>query len=382
MTSGESHGKELTVIINKIPSGIKFDIDYINFELARRQSGYGRGKRMQIETDKVEVTSGVRFGKTTGSPVTMKISNKDWDNWLERMSVLPVKKQIAKLTIPRPGHTDYAGLMKYFDDDIRNMLERSSARETAGRVAIGAFSKMVLKDFNVETLSHTISIGKICINKKYSVDEIKSVYNDNCLRCIDKNVEKKMISLIDKIKKEGNSVGGIFEVIIFNLIPGIGSHVQYNTKLDAKLASSIISIQGVKAIEFGIGFRGTVLKGSEYHDQFGYENKKVTRLSNNCGGIEGGISNGEPIVFRAAMKPIPTLVNPLQSIDLNGFAVKKTFVERSDVCVVPAAGVVAESCASTVVLDSVLEEFGYDNISFIKKRYFDKLKMIKKKYRF
>lgn len=381
LTSGESHGKELTVIISKTPSGIKFDMDYINSELSRRQAGYGRGKRMQIETDKIEVVSGVRFGKTTGSPITLKIINKDWENWKEKMSSSP-QKNIAKIRIPRPGHTDYAGLIKYFEDDIRNLLERSSARETAARVALGAFCKSVLKYFDIEILSHTVSIGKISIKKRYGADDIKSVYNDSCLRCVDKEAEKKMVKYIDLIKKSGDSIGGIFEVIILNLIPGIGSHIQHNTKLDAKIASAIISIQGIKGVEFGEGFNGSILKGSEYHDQFGLKKKRIIRLSNNCGGVEGGISNGQPIVFKAVMKPIPTLLNPLQSVDLDDLKIKKTFVERSDVCVVPAAGVVAESNTANVILDALFDEFGYDNILLIKKRYFDKFKMIREKYGF
>jgi chorismate synthase len=380
LTSGESHGKELNLIISKIPSGIKIHEDFINNELQRRQAGYGRGKRMQIETDRIEIVSGVRFGKTTGAPVTIKIINKDWINWQEKMSVIE-KYNIDKLTLPRPGHADLSGLIKYNLDDIRNVLERSSARNTATEVAAGAFSKLVLQELGISAASHTVSIGKIKINKNYSYEDIQKIYDNSVLRCIDKTAEKKMIALIDKVKKNGDTVGGITEIIINGLIPGIGSYIQSSTKLDAALAAAVMSVQGIKAVEFGAGFKGAELTGAEFHDEFLLEKNCVCRKTNNAGGIEGGMSNGQNIVIRAFMKPIPTLMNALDSVDVKDNKLKKAIVERSDVCVVPAAGVVCESAAASCILNFVLEEFGYDNIDFIKKRYTDKKNYIKKKFK-
>ncbi len=379
LTAGESHGSELTIIISDVPSGIKIDNDFIQNEMRRRQSGYGRGKRMQIETDNVVITAGVRFGKTTGAPVSLKIQNRDWENWIEKMSVFK-KYSIPKLTMPRPGHADFAGLMKYDEDDIRNILERSSARETASQVAAGAFCKNVLRDFNIEILSHTIAIGNIFISKKYSADDLRNIYNDEILRCIDKLSEKKMIDLIEKIKSEGDTLGGIFEVMILNCIPGLGSYSQSDMKIDSKLAAAVMSIQGVKGIEFGAGFNGVKNRGSQFHDEFGLSEKKIIRTSNNAGGIEGGMTNGMPIVFRAAMKPIPTLMKALQSVDLSDLTLNKAIVERSDVCVVPAAGVAAEAFSAITIFNQILIEFGADSIKFIKQKYFDKLKYLQKKY--
>ena len=380
LTAGESHGSELTVILSDLPSNIKIDIDFINAEMRRRQAGYGRGGRMKIETDTVEIVSGVRFGKTTGAPITLKIKNRDWENWREKMSVLK-KYQTVKLSMPRPGHADFAGMLKYDQDDIRNILERSSARETAAQTAAGAFCKNALRDFNIQILSHTISIGNIKINKRYSFDEIKKIYFDETLRCVDKIAEKKMIAFIDKTKKNGDTLDGVFEVIIRNCIPGLGSYTQNNLKLDALIAGAIISIQGIKGIEFGSGFAGVAAPGSKFHDEFDFCGGKIVRKSNNAGGIEGGMSNGMDIVFRAAMKPIPTLMNALQSVDLADFSLKKAIVERSDVCVAPAAGVVAESVSATVIFNSIVTEFGCDSINLIKKRYIDKMNYIRKKFR-
>jgi len=380
LTAGESHGKEMTVIINNFPAGLKIDIDYINTELKRRQSGYGRGARMQIETDQIEITAGVRFGKTTGAPIAFKIQNRDWQNWQEKMSVLK-KYAVKKLTLPRPGHSDFAGLLRFADDDIRNILERSSARETAAQVAVGAIAKIFLKYFDIEIFSHTISIGELCINKKYSISDLRKIYFDDCLRCVDKTLEKKMIDYIEKIKKKKDTIGGIFEVIAINALPGLGSFIQSTEKLDAKLAAAIIAIQGVKAIEFGAGFYAAKLSGSKFHDAFDIKNNQIIRTSNNAGGIEAGMTNGMPIVLRAFMKPIPTLLAPLQSVDLQTFKIDKAIVERSDVCVVPAAGVVAEAAVARVLTAAILTDFGRDNIKFILNRYTAKKNFIKKKYK-
>ncbi|HOK41023.1 MAG TPA: chorismate synthase [bacterium] len=380
LTAGESHGKELVLIIDGFPSNVKISEEKINYHLARRQMGYGRGERMNIETDKAEIISGIRFGKTTGAPITIKIKNKDYENWLEQMSVFKDNSnKFKKLLLPRPGHSDLCGFIKYQLDDIRNVLERSSARETATRVAAGALCRIFLDYFNIDIVSHTISIGEIKIKNRYNYFEIKKIQDDNILRCIEKEVEKKMLDLIAKIRNKGDTIGGVFEVIIHNIFIGLGSYVHFDARLDAKLAAAIMSIPGIKGVEIGAGFDGTKLSGSQFHDEFDFLKDRIIRKTNNAGGIEGGISNGEDIIIHGAIKPIPTLINSLQSVNLKTYKKEKAIVERSDVCVVPAAGVVAEAMAAIVISNEILNFFGEGSIEQILKRYKEYKKYLKKK---
>lgn len=370
LTSGESHGKEITGIIEGLPSNIVIDLDKINHQLKRRQMGYGRGKRMQIETDKIEITSGIRFGKTTGAPICLKIKNKDWENWTDIMAVIKsAPKTYKKLTLPRPGHSDICGYLKYDLDDIRNVLERSSARETAMRTAVGGVCRLFLEYFNIDIVSHTISVGNISLKKEIKFESIKKIQDDKILRCVDKSLQNKMIELIDKAKENGDTIGGVFEVICKNVCLGLGSYDFYENRLDAKISAAIMSIPGVKGVELGAGFRGVEMPGSLFHDGFDLQADKIIRTKNNAGGIEGGITNGENIIIRGAMKPIPTLINALKSVDLKSRQIKKAIVERSDVSVVPAAGVVGESMLSITLAEEILNYFGTGSIQSILKRY-------------
>ena len=332
LTAGESHGPCLTAILEGMPAGLRINKTEINRELARRQSGYGRGERMQIEHDTVQITSGLRMGLTLGSPITMIIENKDWQNW----------KNEPPITNPRPGHADLAGIMKYNHLDIRNILERSSARETAARVAVGAVAKRLLDKFGIEIISHVCEIG--------GVDES----------------EELMKEKIDQAKKNGDSLGGIFEVTVKGVPVGLGSHVHWDRKLDGRLAQCLMSIQGIKGVEIGLGFAASKKTGSEVHDEITYD-YNFRRKTNNAGGIEGGISNGEDIVIRGAMKPIPTLKNALNSVDIITKKPVKAKVERSDVCVVYAASVVGEAVAAFEIANAMCEKFGGDSIKEMKR---------------
>jgi len=346
-TAGESHGKALSAIIEGYPSNIPISLDYINQELARRQQGYGRGGRMKIEKDKAEILSGVRFGKTLGSPISILVKNKDWQNWEQKMASFdPPPDDLEEITVARPGHADYAGAIKYQHKDIRNILERASARSTAVRVAVGAFAKILLQHFNIEITSKIIEIGG------QSVQRLKQT--------------------VDQAKEKGDSLGGIFELQIANVPVGLGSHVHYDRKLDAALAAAIISIQAIKGVEFGLGFESARRFGSEVHDVFAIKNEKIFRETNNAGGIEGGISNGQPIIIRAAMKPIPTMMNPLPSIDLDTNQQTQAHVERADVCAIEAATVVAESVVAFVTAKFFLEKYGGDSLQEIQKHFASK----------
>lgn len=373
LTAGESHGKALTAIIEGLPANMDLDKDKINLELFRRMQGYGRGGRMKIEKDQVEILSGLREGKTIGSPVTLMIKNLDYDNWKD--------KKIEPLTRPRPGHGDLAGLIKYNQKDIRNILERASARETAIRVAVGAVAKQLLKAFNIEIVSHVISIGQVKLEKKgISYDNLIDADKSE-VRCIDEESSEKMIGEIDKAKGDGDSLGGVFEVVALNVPVGLGSHTHWDRKLDGLIAGAFMSIQAIKGVEIGQGFGAAFKRGSEVHDEIFYDKStSYYRKTNNAGGIEAGISNGCPIVVRAAMKPIPTLCKPLQSIDI---VTKKPFfasVERSDVCAVPAASIVGEAVLAWVLAQAITEKFGKDsmeemleNYTNYKKRQFEPL---------
>lgn len=385
-TAGESHGKALIGFIEGIPSGLSVSSEDIDRDLRRRQGGYGRGGRMKIETDHAEIISGVRWGKTIGSPITLIIENKDFRNWEKGMSCLSTfQDSIPAVTKPRPGHADLAGAIKYGHYDVRNILERSSARETAMRVALGAIAKKFLSEFEVKIGSYVIQIGKekIQSSKLKIQDYIDKLWENfqkseqSPVRCPDKIASKKMIALIDKAIKTGNSLGGIFEVFITGLPVGLGSHIQWDKKLDARLAQAIMSIQAIKGIEIGDGFEIGSRFGSEVMDEIfyrkGQRNNKASsgffRNTNHAGGIEGGMSNGMPVILRAVMKPIPTQRNPLNSVDIITKKPIKAAYERSDVCAVPAASVIAEAMAALSIADAFLEKFGGDSINETKRNY-------------
>lgn len=379
LTSGESHGQMLCGILEGMPANLKIDINLINKELFRRQQGFGRGNRMKIESDTVQITSGVRFNKTTGAPICLIVKNKDWENWLSIMSVDQEGANIAKITNPRPGHADLSGLLKYGQDDIRNILERASARETAIRVALGAIAKQFLSVFNISILSHTIAIGNVKLNSKnIDIEKIKNLPDSNPVRCIDEEITKKMQDLIIKTKNDGDSLGGGFEIIVLNVPVGLGSYVHWDKRLDGILSNALMSIPAIKAVEIGLGKDASFKLGSKVHDEIFYssQNKKFYRKTNRAGGIEGGISNGESIILKAWMKPIPTLSKPLSSVDV--ITKNQTFAckERSDVCAVPSAGIVGEAVIALEITKVFLEKFGQDSIQEIKKNYQNYLEKI------
>lgn len=375
ITAGESHGKGLTTIVNGFPSNLEISENYINQQLKRRQAGYGRGLRMKIESDKVEIISGIRHGKTLGSPISMLISNRDWENWTEIMSPAPVNSKIEKITIPRPGHADLVGSQKYNFNDIRNSIDRSSARETAARVAACSVARRFLSEFGVYIGSFVESIGGIYskvnyaqnillnkITKNFSAEKINIETDKSSVRVFDKLHEEKIISKIKKAKKNGDTLGGTFFVIATGLPPGLGSFIQYNTKLDAEIAHSVMSIHAVKGVEIGIGFGAADLFGSQVHDEIILSKELFLRKTNRAGGIEGGISTGMPIIVRAAMKPIATLMNPLGSVDLSTMKVVEARRERSDFTAVPACAVIAESMIAWTLAKYVIQKFGGDSM--------------------
>ncbi len=379
LTSGESHGKCLDAIIEGIPSGIKIDIEFINSELKRRQSGYGRGGRMKIESDKCEIKSGVRLGLTTGAPICLEIKNKDYENWKVPMSIEEVNlknREILKLvadksfTKVRPGHADFAGAMKYKLEDLRDVLERSSARQTAIEVAVGAVAKQILKEFFILGFSHVIQIGKVkaeVLPQSYTL--IKEAAERSELRCADEVATEMMKEEIDSAREAGDTVGGKFEVIFGNIPVGLGSFVQWDRKLDGKIAQAVMSIPAVKSVEIGAGNMSAELLGSKMHDEIFIADKKVYRKTNNAGGIEGGMSNGEAIIVKATMKPIPTMRLPLRTIDIYKKEAATAHFERSDTCAVPACAVVAEARIAWVLVDELLEKFGGDSLKEIKSNY-------------
>lgn len=372
LTAGESHGELLIGVIEGMPAGLLIRITDIDRDLDRRQSGYGRGSRMKIEKDSVKLYTGVRWGRTLGSPIGLVIRNKDWENWRDKMSADPMFLNTANpITRPRPGHADMAGALKYGTTDIRNILERASARETAMRVAVGAVAKRLLEEFGIEVMSHVLSIGGVFAKvAKASPKEIKKRAEVSELRCADMDAEKRMLRKIDAAKSAGDSLGGVFEVIVTGMPPGLGSHAHWDRKLDGTLAAALMSIQAIKGVEIGAGFGAANRPGSSVHDEIYWSKKDgFYRKSNMAGGIEGGISNGENIVLRAAMKPIPTLVKPLRSVDMVSKKPFKATVERSDVCAVPAAGVVAEGAVAFALASAMVEKFGGDSIDEMKRNY-------------
>lgn len=372
LTAGESHGPRLTAIIEGVPAGLPLTADYINAELKRRQGGYGRGARMKIESDQVEITSGVRHGLTMGGPITLNITNLDHQKWLEIMSAADVdekKKGLRKITKPRPGHADLVGGMKYRFDDLRNSLERSSARETTMRVAVGAVAKRLLEEIGVEVASHIVTFGGIDIDvpNNLTVAEIKEGAAQSEVSIVNPEREEEIKAYIDQIKKDGDTIGGVIETIVGGVPVGLGSYVQWDKKLDAKIAQGIVSINAFKGVEFGVGFEAGRLKGSQVMDEILWsEEDGFTRRTNNLGGFEGGMTNGQPIVVRGVMKPIPTLYKPLMSVDIETHEPYKATVERSDPTALPAAGVVMESVVATVLATEVLEKFSSDNLEELK----------------
>jgi len=378
ITAGESHGKALIGILEGIPSGLSISAEDIDRDLKRRQGGYGRGGRMKIESDHAEILSGVRWGKTIGAPMALLIENKDWKNWQDVMGAERIAHsvELEKITRPRPGHADLSGAIKYDQHDIRNILERSSARETAMRVALGAVAKKFLSEFNIGIGSYVIRIGSQrskVKSQKSKEDELLSLFKKaekSPVRCPDEETSKKIIKLIDSAIKEGNSLGGIFEVFVTNVPTGLGSHIQWDRRLEGRLAQALMSIQAIKGVEIGLGFEMSKRFGSEVMDEIFYDSSKFKvqgskfyRKTNYAGGIEGGMTNGMPIILRAAMKPIPTQRKPLRSVDIITKKPVEAAYERSDICAVPAAGVIGESMVALTVADAFLEKFGGDSIT-------------------
>ncbi len=375
VTAGESHGKGLITIIEGLPAGLAVDVAFINRELWRRQQGYGRGGRMKIESDEVEIFSGVRHGKTLGSPVSLLIRNRDFENWQDVMAVEPreftADKRARKLTRPRPGHTDLAGGLKYDTHDLRDILERASARETAARVAAGAFAKLFLNELGISVASHTAMIGGVPDNPIKATWEEIALADDSPLRCVDSEAEQRMIALIDSTKEDKDTLGGIFEVVARGVVAGLGSHTQWNKKIDGRLAQAIMCIPAVKAVEIGAGVEVSRTTGSRVHDEIGYNDdaRRFTRPTNRAGGIEGGITNGEELRVRGHLKPISTLRQPLASIDVVTKQESAAAFERSDIVAVPAAGVIGEAMVSIVLADAAREKFGGDSLGEVARNF-------------
>jgi chorismate synthase len=383
LTAGESHGLCLTGIIEGLPGGLPVDIAYINQQLRRRQLGYGRGDRMKIEQDNVQITSGVRHGLTLGSPIAFTIQNKDWIQWQIPMSVeaVPEGSNTRSVTLPRPGHADLAGALKFQTHDVRNILERASARETAARVAVGSFCRMFLGHVGMSIGSHTLSIGDVFIAKEFenlSSEKIFVFDPESPLRCADLQAEKRMMDLIDAARNSGDTLGGIVEIVAGPVPPGLGSHTQWDRKLDGQIAQAMMSIPSVKAVEIGCGVAGAQKPGSAVHDEILYESeeKRFFRRTNNAGGVEGGISNGADVRARIHIKPIPTLRRALGSIDILSKQASRAVVERSDICVVPAAGAIAEAMLAIVLTGAFLEKFGGDSMTEVEENYAGYLRML------
>ncbi len=374
-TAGESHGRALIAIVEGLPAGVPVDVEAINHELKRRQWGYGRGGRMKIERDHAEILSGVRHGLTLGSPLTLMIDNRDWANWTEIMAAEvrdldPEKSRRVKR--PRPGHADLAGGLKYGARDLRNVLERASARETAARVACGALAKQLLAQFEAEVRSHVIQLGGIPEKPlEVSWENITAIPADAPLGCADNDAQKQMIELIDRTKKEGDTLGGIFEVVARGVIPGLGSHTSWDAKLDGRLAQAVMSIHAVKGVAIGAAIEASSLPGSEVHDEIAYnaETRDFIRATNRAGGLEGGITNGEEVRIRGHLKPISTLRRPLRSVDIDTKQEEAAAFERSDITVVPAAGVIGEAMVALVLAAAMREKFGGDSLGEMKRNF-------------
>jgi chorismate synthase len=367
LTAGESHGKGLTVILEGLPSNICLSADDINIQLKRRMQGYGRGGRMKIESDQVEITAGVRHGKTLGSPVSLWVENKDFRAWTDEMASEEVKGFTSKKTVshPRPGHADLNGGIKYNHRDLRNILERASARETTVRVAMGAICRTFLAQFGIEVTGHVTKIGGVGIgDARPDFSVIATAQESDPCRCIDAKVSKDMVAKIDEAKKNGDSLGGVFEIIFTGLPVGLGSHVQWDRKLDARMAATVLSIQAIKGVEFGMGFGVGEVFGSQVHDGIYHDAKanSFPRRTNNAGGLEGGMTTGQNLIVRGVMKPISTLYTPLESVDIESKESYKASVERSDTCAVPAASVIAENALCFDIANAMIEKFGGDSL--------------------
>jgi chorismate synthase len=375
LTAGESHGQALVMILEGLPAGLAIDFEAVTTQLRRRQGGYGRGRRMAIESDRAEPLSGVRHGLTTGAPVALMIPNKDWENWQRTMHVEPEEPAGATgpdrpaVTRPRPGHADLAGVVKYGHDDIRNVLERASARETASRVAIGAIARQLLEQVGTQIISHVFSIGSVSLGDPLVVtfEQARAIRADAPLHCVDPDVEREMIAEIERAREAGDTMGGGFEVIAHNVPPGLGSYAQWDRKLDGRLAQALMSIPAIKGVGIGRGPAAASLPGSRLHDEIlppgeGRPVVGVRRPTNNAGGLEGGVTNGEDLRVSGFMKPIATLMKPLRSVDITTLAESPAAIERSDVCAVPAAAVVGEAMVALVLADAALEKFGGDSV--------------------
>ncbi len=385
LTAGESHGQALNAIIEGLPANLEISEVEIRYDLARRQRGYGRGGRMQIEKDYARIMTGVRYGKTLGSPVSLLLENKDWPNWTEKMSVTPVDNPVPKLQMPRPGHADFSGMVKYQQDDLRNLLERSSARETTMRVAVGAVCKKLLSEFGIKIYGHVVRIGSVeshfsglnVTRKDFDDPDFVENWNDTFnqvesaeMACADAKANKAMMDLVDDAKEKGTSLGGQFEVIATGLPVGLGSHVHWDRKLDAHIAYAMMSINAMKSVEIGMGVGVAQNPGSAVHDQIYYNKKNgYYRTSNNAGGLEGGMTNGEPVIARISMKPLPTMVTPLDSVDVKTKSSKQAHYERADVCAVPAAVIVGEAMMAIVLANALIDKIGGDSIEEMKRNY-------------
>jgi chorismate synthase len=382
-TAGESHGQALLAFISGLPASLPVDFDFLNRELHRRQLGYGRGGRQKIEKDHAEIFAGVRHGQTIGAPIAIRIENRDWANWEK---ILPVEASAEsestqrKLHAPRPGHADLAGSQKFNFHDARYVLERASARETAARVAAGAFAKLLLREFGTEIASHTVQVGRVRLNQVASWTEIQSVANnlDSPLRCIDHSTQEKMKAEVDAVLKAGDTVGGIFEIVAHNVPVGLGSHAQWDEKLDGRLAQALMSVQAVKAVEIGAGVTAAHSHGSEVQDEISYDKsaRRFHRSSNRAGGLEGGITNGEDVVIRGYLKPISTLRQPLHTADMVTKEPVRAAYERSDWCVVPAGAVAGEAMVALVLADAFLQKFGGDSLQEMRRNFENYAKQI------
>ncbi|HXN53502.1 MAG TPA: chorismate synthase [Candidatus Acidoferrum sp.] len=375
-TAGESHGQALLAFVSGLPASLPIDVDFINHELHRRQLGYGRGGRQKIEKDRAEIFAGVRHGKTIGAPVALRIENRDWANWEKALPVEDSPDLVGhdkKLVAPRPGHADLAGSQKFNFHDARYVLERASARETAARVAAAAFAKLLLRQFGAEVASHTVQVGHVKLDRKASWDEILAVNADidSPLRCVDRTVQDKMKAEVDAALKAGDTVGGIFEVIAHNVPVGLGSHAQWDEKLDGRLAQAVMSIQAVKGVEIGAGVTAAGSYGSEVQDEISYDKsaRRFRRSSNRAGGLEGGITNGEEVIVRGYLKPISTLRRALGTADMVTKEPVQAAYERSDWCVVPAAGVAGEAMVALVLADAFLQKFGGDSLAEMRRNF-------------
>jgi chorismate synthase len=375
-TAGESHGQALLTFLSGLPAGLPIDVDAINYELRRRQLGYGRGGRQKIEKDCAEIFAGIRHGQTIGAPIALRIENRDWANWEK---ILPVhssgtpETESKKLVAPRPGHADLAGSQKFGFHDARYVLERASARETAARVAAGSFAKQLLRQFGIEVASHTIQVGHVHLERAATWEEIVAVCGDlgSPLRCVDQSVQQKMMAEVDKALKAGDTVGGVFEIVAHNVPVGLGSHAQWDEKLDGRLGQSVMSVQAVKAVEIGSGVLAAGSYGSEVQDEISYDKgaRRFRRSSNRAGGLEGGITNGEDVVVRGYLKPISTLRKPLGTANLVTKEPVQAAYERSDWCVVPAGGVAGEAMVALVLADAFLQKFGGDSLAETRRNF-------------